>query len=740
MVLPALKKLFARSFSRSCLFNSARHIASFRPEMEVLEDRSLPSTFTVTDLGDTGAGSGLEGDLRYAVRTANANAEPSNQIVFAPGLAGTVTLTQGVLAINKDLEIDGPGQDVVAISGNQQDGVLAITADPRVQVVNLSGLTIRDGIGIIAGGHNVGGGIFNDHAALTLTACTVTGNTVGDLGQGGGIFNTGTLIVNSSTVSDNAAGGNGLGGGIYNYHATLAVDSSTISGNAAGDFGQGGGIFSEAELGPITISSSTIADDHVGVAGYGGGLYIAAHGLVPRPITITDSTISGNSTGSGNTTGNQGGGLSFLGALRPSSLTIRRSAIVGNTANVGGGLETFQGDVTIDHTTVSGNTARAGSGGGIETISRTTITDSLMSDNRSASFGGGIDNGQILTLSSSTIAGNTSDHAGGGLYDALGDANVVNSTFSGNTAGTFGGGIGKQSATLELTSVTITGNSANGDVGNPGHGGGGLQSSRGGITEGGPVVLRNTLVAGNFTSSTGPDVVGPVLSLGFNLIGMADDSEGWGTHDLTGDSSAPIDPLLGPLQDNGGPTPTHALLAGSPAIRRGDPNLRDSLDQRGTIRSHGGVIDPPVDVGAFEPAEFTFDYRVVAPAEVTAGQPFTVTVTALDFSGNTVSTFLGAIQLSSTDPRAALPGDYTYVPADGGVATFTVTLQTTGNQVIQVNDINGRFNNTTVTVDPAGGAARAPATGLADLVFGDADATGLGWSLPFAVRKHERGL
>src|SRR5262249_52473917 len=148
-----------------------------------------PSTFTVTDLGDAGIGSGLQGDLRYAVTTANANGDLSNHIQFQPGLAGTIVLTKGPLAVTKNLRIDGPGQGLLTVSGKHQSGVFDITNDPRVQDVRLLDLTIADGVGIQFPLHRLGGGIYNDHAALTLTRVTVSGNVLPDQGNGGGIYN-----------------------------------------------------------------------------------------------------------------------------------------------------------------------------------------------------------------------------------------------------------------------------------------------------------------------------------------------------------------------------------------------------------------------------------------------------------------------------------------------------------------------------------------------------------------------
>jgi hypothetical protein len=656
----------------------------------------------VTNLLDRGVGSGLRGDLRYAINTANANPDLSNHVVFEPGVTGTIALAQGSLDITKDLQIDGPGEDLLTISGEHHSGVFNITDNPRVQVVTISGLTIANGTGVTVNDRNVGGGIYNDHAQLTVSHCTITGNSIGGFGFGGGIDSLGTLILNSSTVSNNIS--NGAGGGISS----------------------GGLIGSSSFGGVVTINSSLIVDNHADVED-GGGLYLLG------PGTITDSTISGNITG-----GN-GGGIFANGPLQtPFSVAVNRSAIVGNTALRGGGLYNSDVLVTVTDTTVSGNVVTSPSfAGGLQnalSVAQMRITDSIVSDNT----GIGVKSSGHLTVSGSTISGNTSQSQGGGLTVDYGEATVVNSTISGNTSAMDGGGVWAGGiANVELTSVTITGNSANG-VGETPHGGGGL-ASRPSISQGGRVLLRNTLIAGNFTASLGPDVIGRVTSLGFNLIGQTDDSLGWGGNDRTGDFFAPLDPLLGPLQDNGGPTPTHALIAGSPALDTGDPTLGGSVDQRGTVRFHTGA-NPPVDIGAFDAAARA-GFRLIAPANVVAGEPFAITVVVLDPVGNLASTFTGTIHFSSSDIDAVLPDDYTFVPTDIGVATFMVTLQTPGGQQLQVNDVDrpALRASATVNVDAPSGTG-GPAASLADLFFGEADAVGLEPPSMFPGRKDHRGM
>ncbi len=129
--------------------------------------------------------------------------------------------------------------------------------------------------------------------------------------------------------------------------------------------------------------------------------------------------------------------------------------------------------------------------------------------------------------------------------------------------------------------------------------GGGLYNADGTVTLGNTIVAENTAVGGG-----GPDALGTIVSQGHNLIGETDGSSGWVGSDLTGTSAYPLNPLLAPLGNYGGPTQTMALLPGSPAIDAGNNGLVPAgvtTDQRGLPR----VVNGFVDIGAFESGGFT---------------------------------------------------------------------------------------------------------------------------------------
>ena len=136
--------------------------------------------------------------------------------------------------------------------------------------------------------------------------------------------------------------------------------------------------------------------------------------------------------------------------------------------------------------------------------------------------------------------------------------------------------------------------------------------------------------------------------------------------------------MLGPLADNGGPTLTHALLPGSPALNAGDPSQLGVPDQRGVVRRGG------VNIGAYQASASTF--VLIAPDAIHAGMPFNLSVTAVDPFGQVAYGYTGTVTFASDDSAAVLPGDYAFQPSDQGRAVFSVTLNTLGPVHLTVTD------------------------------------------------------
>jgi hypothetical protein len=220
-----------------------------------------------------------------------------------------------------------------------------------------------------------------------------------------------------------------------------------------------------------------------------------------------------------------------------------------------------------------------------------------------------------------------------------------------------------------LTNCTIAGNTATGNT--AGGSGGGI---------GGPASLANTVVADN-TADGGPDVSGAFTSRGHNLIGKTDVSTGWLISDLTGTAAVPLDARLGPLQNNGGPTKTMALLAGSPALNTGDATLAPATDQRGVTRG------ATVNIGAYQ-ATASVLVLTGLPESAAAGAALDFTLTAEDMFGQTAFGYTGTVTFTSTDDLAALPDDYVFTVTDGGTHTFVggVTFYQTGVQTLTASD------------------------------------------------------
>lgn len=238
-------------------------------------------------------------------------------------------------------------------------------------------------------------------------------------------------------------------------------------------------------------------------------------------------------------------------------------------------------------------------GAGILNEGTLRLVRCAVTDNVALGNGGGIANSGILTVQDSTLASNLAAR-GGGLY-AAGTATLTNVTFSSNGATRdFGGGLyAIADVAVAANNTTFTGNSS---------------ANRGGgvYAEGSPFIGRNAARFSNsvIARNTGlfdPDCAGSPLSGGYNLVGQRTDCSDFSAakHDLLGILAGPLDPKLGPFADNGGPTPTHQILAGSPAIEAGNPaapgTVADSCaatDQRGIARP--GAPGSRCDIGAFE--------------------------------------------------------------------------------------------------------------------------------------------
>jgi hypothetical protein len=321
-----------------------------------------------------------------------------------------------------------------------------------------------------------------------------------------------------------------------------------------------------------TYTENLIIAFSLTIAGSGAPRTIIDGGGLDRVVIISSATA--HVTLSGVTIRNglsqYGGGIFNTGTLR-----VVASTVSGNTAFIschrfcstsGGGISNPPGaTLTISKSTVSGNLARA------------TCTDAC------ASSGGGISNYGSLTVNNSTLNGNNAKY-GGGIGNG-GSMTVNNSTLNGNKAANNGGGISNEGSLMTVNNSTVAGNFA-------GFGGSGIDNSNGGTA-----TLQNSIVANNLGTGNCEDAL---ISKGYNLS-----SDGSCNFNGPGDLND-TNPMLGPLQYNGGPTKTMALPSGSPAIDAGNPSgctngLGHLLktDQRGMRRpdteDSGGC-----DIGAFE--------------------------------------------------------------------------------------------------------------------------------------------
>ncbi|MFL6519999.1 MAG: choice-of-anchor Q domain-containing protein [Chthoniobacterales bacterium] len=399
---------------------------------------------------------------------------------------------------------------------------------------------------------------------------------------------------------------NGTGGIINDNAATLTVTDCIISNNSTPS-GLGGAIYNNS-TGPVTVTGTTVSGNS---AGRGGAIFNNSTG----PLTVTNSTLTNNqSTG----TGNVGGGGIYNNSAGTVTLTnckvmLNRAETSGAGDANGGGIYNESGTVNMIDSTLEANAADVpnggANGGGIFNASGTlNISNCLFSQNDAGPI-----SGQIFGVNAS----------GGGICSVNGTLNLTNSTLNSNSCFALGshsargGGVFITGGTANITNSTITDNTC-GVLAPAMMFGGGIFNAAG------VVKVKSTIVALNrlFDANTGnpgpnPDVSGTFSSLGFNLIGKRDGGTGFTqASDQTGTEASPLDPKLDTsLRNSGGLTLTRAPLPGSPAIDKGSSQCLTcgltgvlATDQRDTgfarTFDDPAVLNAPggdgTDIGAFE--------------------------------------------------------------------------------------------------------------------------------------------
>ena len=498
--------------------------------------------------------------LREALLNANDDAATSpdcaagtgtDDVIDFAGLTFPATITLGgtALEISDSVVIDGPGQTDLTIDANVLSRVFNISDnDPGLIDVTIQELTLTNGDDTSESSSD--GGAVHTEENTTLTSVTISNSLTAVSGGGVGIVgvppNAPTLTIQGSTITGNTA--NCCGGGVNVDYAFLEIADSFITGNDASFVGGGVGLYGAYGA---TITNTTISENEA--FGAGGGLYFyGGTGIV----SIENSTITGNTAGA------VGAGISM--SAGQASLMVSDTTISENIAGLASGGVYLAGVpvATFERVRVIGNTGPSYAGGLGLIASGVTITDSQISGNEGGA-GGGVyaAAGTYLYLTNSTVAENTATLGNGGgitLFQSFADISL--STISGNTAAGNGGNLALYSAGL---------------------------------------YADNTIVADG-TAAAQPDLyIGgeSLAQFNYSLIETPGSASFTGANNVTG-----VDPQLGPLQNNGGPTETMkpGNTLPNPVIDGGDPAFTPppDFDQRGP--GFPRVVGTAVDMGAVE--------------------------------------------------------------------------------------------------------------------------------------------
>jgi hypothetical protein len=678
---------------------------------------TIAGTYKITLPGTAGETDNAAGEFAIIP---NAASPPSSTLLLQNTSGGTVIVDGDHLSRVFDINpgnTDNPATKLLVTmqgftiqNGLAQPGDAAGGSGGGVRDQGNANLTLTNMIVTNNSATADGGGVSMENApastpwTLTVNNTTISDNHAGDAGGGietdgkGKVFiNAGSVLSGNTTVNQGAA--------VWLDAIVDGVASVTITNPGVGYVTPPTVTFSAPQnaggttaTGTATITGGVVTS--VTITNPGSGYTAAPTVTFSPPLAGTTATGTANlgfnnsaaltMTGvlvTGNTAIN--GPTGAIGNAGASAVILTNCTVMNNfSGTTGGGFgdENNLGTLTVSNSVFLNNTA-LGDGGAIqEGGPSTTITSSVIQGNSTNASGGGVfANGTTLTILDSTISNNTSGftsafppHFGGGGVEVqttgtgANASTITNTTIVGNSVlnnagGNNGGGVDASvnfTGTLTLADDTITGNYAD-------SGGGVFWAG----TVGSAIHVQNTVIATNKANVAGPDANNPAGTFtdnGGNLIGISGAGSGnTGFNAATtqrGTVATPLDPLLGPLQNNGGPTLTENPLAGSPVINKGvNANIPagTTTDQRGFLRIIGGTVD----IGAveFQPPATTTSLTTSANP-VTFGQPVTLTakVVAQQAGSNPVTGTVTFTIDGVTPPQGT-------VALVNGVATFTFT-------------------------------------------------------------------
>ncbi|HEY0178379.1 MAG TPA: Ig-like domain-containing protein [Dokdonella sp.] len=642
------------------------------------------ATLPVTSCADDGGA----GTLRSVV----AGAVDGDTVDLSQLECGTITLENGQIdvAVN-DLTLVGPGRDALAIDAGHASRIFFHSGAGALSVNALMLANGRADADVASDPPALGmrGGCVFSHGGgtIVMTDAAVTGcealnaSGVGYAPAGGGLYARNDVTLTRTIVANNTANGVGAAG------AALAA--------------AGGGVFA---FGAITLTDGTVSDNRAVTGGampssqyvaVGGGLYTFLGGITITG-SVVDDNFAGCDTGVGACYAAFGGGLAVTGYSR--ALTISSSEVARNTASASGRV--FGGGVAL--------LANA-----FHRIADTWIADNqaLSADGR-ARGGGVYFDGGFPIITGSTISGNVAD-VGGGAFVFYARLSMSDSTVSGNSAANAGGlynahesGYYGGNAPLALRNTTITANVATASTAVGGVSGGIVDTQ----TIYGNSELQSTIVAGNFAPNADP-AKADLIAFSAAIAGANDLIVAASGVALPADTIV-ADPLLGPLQDNGGATPTHALLFGSPALDAGNNSAALDFDQRGS--GYARVVGIAADIGAFENQQAFVAPRVAkafAPNTIGRNAVSTLTITltnSADTAGTLTADLVDALPApvvvaAPADAATTCPGGMVAAESGAGVVALGAgaTLPAGGSCTITVSVTTGTAGAYTNTI-PAG--------------------------------------